>query len=246
MPISTDELLDRACPVIRDNGWAYYFVPGTVARGEELGLDGASFYVMGRGGVLGDVEWQVVHSAFGYFNPELVKAVWNAGREKIAPRQAGREYLACCQAFGRERLSDTPGLEAFCAAAGAVNAAAEVPGLTLYAAAAAEPLPTDPPALAMQLMSVLRELRGSAHLLAIVASELTPKEAHYLQRPDFMGMFGWPEGDVPEVTEEHRRRLEAAEALTDRLVAPAYSVLDDDGRRALLDGLDGIVAAITG
>ena len=33
------ELLDEACPIVNKVGWAFYFVPETVARGEALGLD---------------------------------------------------------------------------------------------------------------------------------------------------------------------------------------------------------------
>ena len=47
--MTTEELLARACPPIRDNGWAYYFVPETEARGKELGLDLFQFYVLGPG-----------------------------------------------------------------------------------------------------------------------------------------------------------------------------------------------------
>ena len=52
-----------------DIGASFYFDPDTLARGKELGLDGFRFYVLGRGGVLGDVEPDVVRSAFGYFHP---------------------------------------------------------------------------------------------------------------------------------------------------------------------------------
>ncbi|MGH9292036.1 MAG: hypothetical protein ACRDZ6_04555 [Acidimicrobiales bacterium] len=41
-----------------------------------------------------------------------------------------------------------------------------------------------------------------------------------------MTVFGRPKGDVPEVAETDRRRIEDSEALTDRAVMPAYGVLD--------------------
>jgi hypothetical protein len=34
-----------ACPKVRDLGWAFYFVPETLARGKELGLDGLRFWL---------------------------------------------------------------------------------------------------------------------------------------------------------------------------------------------------------
>jgi hypothetical protein len=234
------DLIAAVCPLFRDAGWAHFFAPATVARGADFGLDPQALYVMGRGGVLGDVEWQVVNSAFGYFNPEVVRAAWESGRTKIAPRHAGRLYVECCQEFGRSKLAGAEGLEAFCEAAAAVNEAAEVPGSALYAAAAAEPLAGDPPARAMQLVTVLREFRGCAHLVAVVASGLSPLKAHYLHRPETMALFGWSEDDVPQVDDSDRQHLDAAEHLTDEIVLPAYSVLDEGGAAALRAGAEAI------
>ncbi|HLN18288.1 MAG TPA: hypothetical protein VK277_16225 [Acidimicrobiales bacterium] len=241
---TTDELVATACPAINDMGWAFYFVPETLERGKEFGLDGLRFYFLGRGGVLGDVEAPVVASALGYFKPSLVEKMWNTAREKVDPREAARAYLECGAAFGRQQFSDLPGLEAFCAAAGAVNDAADPAALALYAGVAALPLADDPPARAMQLLTVLREYRGSAHLVAVVASGLTPREAHYIKRPDDWAMFGWGEDEVPEITEEHRARKAAAEELTDALVRPAYAAVDEEGARAVLDGLEAMGAAL--
>ncbi|MEO7397004.1 MAG: hypothetical protein ABIW84_00415, partial [Ilumatobacteraceae bacterium] len=181
--MTNDELIEAACPIIRDTGWAFYFAPATLARGTELGLDFVQFYVMGRGGVLGDVEANAVWSAFGYFNPTLIAGAWKAGREIVAPRAAGREYMECCANHGREMLSSVENLDAFVAAAEAVNDAADSTGLALYAAISAEPLAADAPARAMQLLTVLREFRGSAHLLALRATGVDSKTAHFISRP---------------------------------------------------------------
>ena len=250
-------------------------MPDILARGSALGLDVLGFYVVGRGGVLGDVEWQVVHSSFGYFDPETIRHAWNAGKEKVSPHDVGRAFLECCQDCGRAKLATVEGLGAFCEAAEAVNEAARVPALALHAAISAKPLPADLPARAMQIVSVLREFRGGAHLLAVAASGLTPKEAHYLKcpavhdvpqielveshwrnyadstvtgsaagRPDFWSLFGWTDADVPDVGEEHRRRLAEAEMLTDQIVMPAFSVLDEEGAAALISGVQAITAAV--
>ena len=96
----------------------------------------------------------------------------------------------------------------------------------------------------MQLTTVLRELRGSAHLLAVLACGVPPVVAHYMRRPDFFGIFGWSDRDVPVVTAEDHAALDAADELTDRLVLPAYSVLDDAGAAALLNGLVAMEAAL--
>jgi len=242
--LADDELLEQACPLVRDLGWRFYFAPATLERGDELGLDGSQFYFLGRGGVLGDVDSRVVASAFGYFNPAHVARSWDAGRAKVAPRDAARAYLACCQDFGRENLGQVPDLEAFCVALEAVNEAADPTGLALYAGISAEPLATDLPARAMQLVTVLRELRGSAHLVALVCSGVAPVVAHFLNRPDAMAMFGWDPADSPTPTDADRERLACAERLTDQIVRPAYAVLDGPGRSALLDGLHAMCEVI--
>ena len=81
----------------------------------------------------------------------------------------------------------------------------------------------------MQLLTVLREFRGSAHLIAIRASGLDAKTAHFIRRPNDIGMFGWNDADAPAITEVEVARLADADELTDRLVLPAYSVLDEAG-----------------
>lgn len=246
---TTYELISQACPQIGAIGPAFYFTADTRSVGNDHGLDEFGFYFLGRGGVLGDVEPPVITSAFGYFHPDLVATMWNSARERteLSPREAGRLYLHCCQDFGRKHFATVPGLEAFCQAAGQVNDAAEVAGFALYAGLSAEPLAADLPARAMQLVSVLREFRGGAHLLAILATAgIDPVTAHGIRRPDFWTFFGHPEGSCPEGTPGQREALATADELTDRLVAPAFDVLDEQGRGALLGGLAGMAQAMPG
>jgi hypothetical protein len=241
--MTPEQLVQRASPLIGAMGSAFYFDPATLARGRELGLDGFRFYVLGRGGVLGDVEPAVVTSAFGYFHPDTIRRIWNSAREKVAPRDAGRAHVACCQEFGRARFADLDGLDAFCGAAGAVNDAADPAGMALYAGISSEPLAEDLPARAMQLVTVLRELRGGAHLMAVLASGLRPNVAHYLRRPGEYKNFGW--GDQPPaVSDDDRSKLAAADALTDRLLLPAYSAPDPAGADALVSVLEAMQARL--
>jgi hypothetical protein len=59
-----------------------------------------------------------------------------------------------------------------------------------------------------------------------------------------MGMMGWSEADTPTIGEAERQAMARAEALTDDLVRPAYAVLDDAGRRSLVEGVDRIKAIL--
>ncbi len=226
-------------------GSSFYFVPPTLARGKELGLDGFRFYFLGRGGVLGDVEAPVIASAFGYFHPDLVARMWDSARQKLAPRQAGQIYLECCREHGREHLADVEGLAPFCAAAEAVVAAVNPAGLALFAGIAAEELPKDLPGRAMQLVAVLRELRGSVHLVAVVATGLSPGVAHAVKRPGDVKSFGWSDADS-EVTESDRLGLATAVALTDRMMAAHYAALSGGDAVGLREGVRRIEAALAG
>ena len=244
--MTPDELIAIACPQIRDLGWAYYFTPETMAVGQSVGLEDFDFYYAGRGGVLGNVEPSVVRNAFGYFNPTVIDQALTAAAKVVEPREAGRRHFECCAELGRERLGGLDDLEGFVAALEAVNDAADPTGLALYAAFKAEPLAPDLPARALQLVAVLRELRGSAHLVAIRVAGLDDRTAHHVTRPNDAAMFGWGPDDTPEVTDADRAAMARAEAITDDLVRPAYAVLDDDGQQALLAGLTALEKALAG
>jgi hypothetical protein len=244
--VKPEEIVALVSPLTLEVGPAYYFDAPTVARGAELGLDVFQFYALGRGGVLGDVEAPVIASAFGYFNAPTVEQLWNGARAIIEPRQAAVAFMECNHEFGRTHFSHLEGLSAMCAAAEAVVAAVHPAGLALFAGLAAEPRPDDAPARAMHLAALLREFRGSAHLLAIVANGIDPKVAHFIRRPGMMGVFGYGPEEVPEVTAGDRRRLNEADAMTDRLVAGPYGVLDDAQAEALIGGLQAMKAALAG
>jgi hypothetical protein len=242
--ITDEELLATACPLIRDTGWAFYFTPETAARGAELGLDAYGFYALGRGGVLGDVEPAVVSAAFGYFNPSLVAGLWNAGKAIVSPRLAGAAFMECSAAHGRLKLADVPDVAAFVGAAERVLAATDGDAFALFAGTAAEPAADDLPGRAMQLLTILREYRGSAHLVAVRAVGLDTRTAHFVSRPDDGAMFGWGPDDAPAITDDARAKMAEAEALTDRLVRPAYAVLDQSERETLLRVLHDIRGAL--
>lgn len=215
-------------------------------RGRELGLDGFRFYFLGRGGVLGDVEPAVVASAFGYFAPDLVAKMWRSAATRLALREAGRAYSECAAQFGRDHFGGLPDPEAFCSAAESVVTAVHPAGLTLFAGVAAEPRASDSPGRAMQLATVLRELRGGAHLIAVLAVGLAPRVAHYMDNPAFFTAFGYQEGEAPEVSAADRDRLAGADRLTDELLTPAFGALDPEQGAALIAGAKWMRSALPG
>lgn len=234
--MTNHELVSTVCPIFNNTGFAYYFTPETGAKGASLGFQGGEFYFAGRGGVLGDCDANVVASAFGYFNPAVVRRNWESAKEKVAPRDAAAAHWECCAETGRAKLAGLSNLAGFVEAAEAVFNAADSDGLALFSGFKALELASDLPARAQQLVAALREFRGSAHLVAIRAVGLSSKQAHYLKRPNDMKMFGYAPDDIPEVPANGQELMARAESLTDEIVTPAYAVLNDSQRAALVAG----------
>jgi hypothetical protein len=224
----------RATEPIGSIGEAFYFHPDTLAAGKAAGLDGFRFYVLGRGGVLGDVETGVVHAAFGYFHTGLIDKIWNSAKQIVAPRDAARMYHECSHRIGRAKFSEIEGLEGFVEAATQVIGHVEGASLPLFAGVRAEPVPDDVPAAAMHQAMVLRELRGSVHLLALTACGVPTPVAHAVRRPGDVALFGYDE--IPEVTDDDRANWHRAEQLTDELLTSAYASLSEAQATALVNG----------
>lgn len=232
----------RATDAIGTIGAAFYFHPDTVARGKEAGLDGFRFYILGRGGVLGNVEPAVVHGAFGYFHPALIAKMWTTASERVAPRDAARLYHQCAHDLGRSKLADVEGLDGFIDSVSQIIDSVEGASLPLFTAMRAEPVPEDAPAAAIHQAMVLRELRGSVHLLALVSQGLDSAKAHAIKRPDDVTVFGYE--TAPDITSDDRATWQRAEELTDELLVPAYASLSNEQAQALVAGTAAIGAAL--
>jgi hypothetical protein len=153
------EIMSAIAKQTGDIGASFYFTPETRAIGKQLGLDGFRFYILGRGGVLGDVDAGVIHSAFGYFHPGLIARLWDSGRETVSPREAASAFIEAAHEHGRRLFADTVDsgdLDRYVDAASTVIAGCEGGAMALFAGLRAEPLPDDAPAAAMHQAMVLR------------------------------------------------------------------------------------------
>ncbi len=242
-PQQTDQATSRA---IHDLGSTFMLHEATMARAADNGYDNPfTFYFAGRGGVLGEVDADVVYSAFGWFAPSVVRPMWEAGVAVHGARPAASRYFAACAEWGRDHLTGVDGLDRFADLAARVTDAAETSGRPLFAGWRREPRVADGPGQAMQLVHVMREWRGANHLVATTAVGLSPLEALLTDLGEGQARFlGWPE-PYPEVTDELRRRHDEAEALTDRLCAPAFEVLSASERSEFADIVPAMFAAGT-
>jgi hypothetical protein len=216
-------------PAVQQIAPKFFFAPATTARGTELGYDGLQFYIAGRGGVIGDAPDDVVVDAFHYFEPAAITGLWGAAA-KIGPvADAAAAYAECCHAWGREHLADLPGVERLADLAGKIVEANDLGAKALlYSGWRALPTAADAPARAMHHLQSLREHRSDVHAIALRALRIPPLEAQIGERKDegMIKFFGWAE-PFPVLDDALKARRKEAEALTDDLVAAAYTVLDD-------------------
>ncbi|MGW5382171.1 SCO6745 family protein [Nocardia sp. NPDC003963] len=202
-------------------------------------------YTRGRGGVLGDVDAEVVTAAFGFFPEHSIRTAWES--VPIPAVKAAHRYALACQDFGRRKLTSFEGAARLAELLETVVAAADPAGLPLFAGWRAVPLPDDAPGRVMQLAHVLRELRGGLHLVAVRAAGITPLQAVLISGsplndgPGQARWYGWPE-PFEEITAETRAAWQRAESTTDDLIAPAFAAL---GGTAGADLVELVAAAHT-
>jgi hypothetical protein len=194
--------------------------------GKELGTGSWGLYMIGRAGVLGDVDPAVVTAALGFFPDERVRYGWERARAAVDLRVGHERYVEVMRQWARDHVRGADGLDRLGALLSTVVGAAPAAGLPIFAGWAALPLPDDPAERVVQLAMALREYRGGCHLIAVIAHGLTPLEAVLAGGgPGNAEFFGWPE-PYPDVTDKKPLR-DDAEILTDRLAARAWGALDE-------------------
>ena len=228
------------------NGLGSHFMldMGTYAYGNELGFSGMDFYVGGRGGPLGEVPGTVVAAAFVFLEPGFVAETWKQAGEVMSRAKAAMEFAGVGHRWAEDRFPDDIDAGRIADLAGPMIAAASPACAPLFAgwAAMAEPSRDRPKALALHRLNVLRELRGAMHGAAVVTQGIHPRAAVARRTPFMLGIFGWPEPhpDGLEVRDEWK----AAQAATERAMAPAYEVLEPNERAELVELVNALQASI--
>ncbi len=190
----------------------------SIAAGYENPFAG---YVAGRGGVLGEANGPTVATLFVIFEPNFLAGLWDEGVKVRGAAAAADLYWEQTAGFGRKYLAGAQGLDRFNELAEKVIAVAPVQGLALYSGWRRMPLVSDAAGRALQLMFVMRELRGDIHLNALTISGIEPIEAHMLNKGhEYATMFGWPEPFADGAGK--RGRYDEVEALTNRRIAELF------------------------
>jgi len=209
--------------------------PATVARGQELGLSAIEFYVLGRGGVLGDAPGPVVASAFFFFEPTGLAQLFDHAAGRVRPAEAASAFAAAGAEWAEAHLGgvSAPVLARLAELCGRVAAAADGAGAPLFAGWRALPEPEAPAALAMHRLNALRELRGARHQAAVLAVGLSPLEAMVANGADRLELYGWQGVEIDPAP--CRALMVEAERLTDRLAAVSLEVLGAEERAELVE-----------
>jgi hypothetical protein len=214
----------------------------TYAHGAALGFAGLDFYAGGRGGVLGDVDADVVAAAFAFFEPAYVRSQWELAATVMSRAEAAAAWAGCCASWAEAHVGDDVDHERLGGLLDRVVADARPACAAVFSGWRALPVPDAPKTHVVHQMNALRELRHGLHCAAVISTGLTPHEALTMGSPAMIPIFGWAEAaDV----EGLKPRKDAAEEATDRAIAHAYAGLSEAERDELVDLMSGLAASIT-
>ncbi|HEY3604740.1 MAG TPA: hypothetical protein VGL04_08710 [Sporichthyaceae bacterium] len=213
-------------------------------------------YFAGRAGTLGELSTDEVTDLFYSFPREVVELFWEPGKAVHGAAGGTAQYQKQIVEWGGQHLAGVAGLDRFAALGEKIIAAAPTSGLPVFAAWAAQPRVSDPAGHAMQVLMVVRELRGSLHINGLKAAGISPKEAHLLNNPgdcpnrppagpDYAGLFGFAE-PWPDVTHLKGVRDEVEESTNSQMAEIIGAALTADEAEEFATINQAIYAAITG
>jgi hypothetical protein len=215
----------------------------TYKRGAELGFAGLDFYVTGRGGVLGDVDADVVTAAFAFFEPGHIRTQWELGTAVMPAAKAAEEFAACGYSWAETHVPDDVDAARLAELAAKAAAGGRVACAPVFAEWRRLPVPESAKAAAIHHMNSLRELRQQLHSACVIALGVTPLEAVSVNSPAMAPLFGWPElADTDGVAET----MAKAEEATNRAIAHAFETLTEAEREEFVELANALNRATAG
>ncbi|MYB08633.1 MAG: hypothetical protein F4Y28_01480 [Acidimicrobiia bacterium] len=240
--MTPEELAAATAVPVGALGRSYFFSDVVRETMAESGFTGLPGYVGARGGVLGDVDSDVVVSAFALFSPAVVEMGWNQTKEQGSPPDAAAAFAVGLGRWAADTFAHLDGLDEFAAATRTVFDAAVPMSQALYAGWRAMPVPDDPAAATALALQILRELRFGFHVHALSAVGMAPVDAVVAQSgPQQAQMFGWSEPfpDPESLKAVHRQ----AEEITSARMNEVYEAIDAS-QRAHVAATVGAIAEI--
>jgi hypothetical protein len=202
----------------------YMLDPATYVQGTEQGFQGLDFYFVGRAGVLGEVDADVVVAALVFFHPDVVHTSWDASAPVMQRAKGAAAFAGCGARWADEHLADDVDWPRLAELAAKVVRGASPIGAPIFAGWRRLVAPADAKHAALHHFNGLRELRMARHASAVVATGLDVGDAVRHRSPGMAsGIFGW--NDTP-VAAGFAERWAEAERLTNVGSARDYEVLD--------------------
>ena len=229
---------------IHDIGTAIYLSQEVFAWAAEWGWSNPfAFYFAGRGGMLGEAGADVVVSAFGWFQPDGARLLYEEGASVEGARAAAARMAEAHGRWGEVHYGAVPGINEIAAVTEELVDGLEGSGIPLFVGWRAAPRAGSAAGRAAQLMQILREWRGGLHLVATTGVGLSPLEAILTNEGAGQAkFFGWSE-PFPDVAAIKAKHYEA-EAMTDRMCASGLAAALDAGRyEAFASGVRTLRAA---
>ena len=237
--MTPEETAAATAAAIVQAGSGFMTNPSTFAHGGDLGFHGLDFYVVGRGGVLGDTAGEVVAATFVFWSPDVIRNAWDSGREVMPPSSAAREFAIAGHKWAEANWPDTVDFDRLEELAGRVAETADAAGAPLFAGWRLLDVPSSPKARVLHFLNGLRELRGAIHAGAVRAAGLRPAEAVAISAPYMGPVYGWG-----ELTPDPAKKpaWDLAEAATNRGLAGAFEVLEEAERAEFAALVNGTLA----
>ncbi len=231
MPATVAENVERALKPIQQFVRGWMTGPLAARCAAELGLNSDhQLWIVGRAGVLGDGDASVAAAGLGFLGPDMVREAWETLPPGMTHRQVADAYAALCCEWGAAELArfDAVRLARLDELGRGIADAADPAIGAVFAGWRAQPQPDDVGARVALTMHVLRELRGGAHIAAVLACGITPLQAVLASPaapprsgPAWAEHLGW-NGPFDGYEAAGPARLEA-ERLTSTIIAPAYA-----------------------
>ena len=224
-------------------GARFYFDDATRSRARELGLRSIEYYGLGRAGVMGDVDVDVVERAFTFFSSAAIERMYGAPRERTSPLEAAAHYLASADAYAEAAFAELGETLLARVADLTFRVAAVVPEgrYLVFDGYRRAGRATRAASSAYRGVILLRELRGGVHIDAVHEAGLTPADAAYLEDPAVFSLHGYSESDRSDADDAAQRRSFAEDA-TSRAMAEFFAVLPASERDELVVGVAAMAA----
>ncbi|WP_420440740.1 helix-turn-helix domain-containing protein [Candidatus Poriferisodalis sp.] len=230
---TASETIARVFKPIQQFTRGWMMAEATGEYGVQIGMrSGREFWIVGRAGVIGSATPEVAAGAIAFHAPQHVHEAWTHLPRDMTHWQVAEHYMSRITTWGDAELTrfDPGRLELIDTLGRRIADAAPASLGALFAGWRAMPQPESLGARVALTTHLLREMRGAAHLNAIIACGLTPLDAILASTnapprtgPGYAEQMGFT-GPFRDPNEVRQARLEA-EALTERCLEPYFGVL---------------------